>query len=58
SGGQGGGDGEVKVYCWGETVAEIYALLVLATNRKVKRCGAQWIDAGGNVVVDMGTGAA
>ncbi|KAL8719683.1 MAG: hypothetical protein Q9225_003338 [Loekoesia sp. 1 TL-2023] len=55
--GRGGrGNGTVKVYCWGEVVPEIYTVLVLATKRKVKKCGARWIDAGGDVVVDMGTG--
>ncbi|KAL8926869.1 MAG: hypothetical protein Q9208_002678 [Pyrenodesmia sp. 3 TL-2023] len=46
-------DGEVKVYCWGEIVAEVYIVLVLATNRQVNKRGAQWIDAAGNVVVQM-----
>ncbi|KAL9028169.1 MAG: hypothetical protein Q9196_003424 [Gyalolechia fulgens] len=52
---QGRAGGTVKVYCWGEVVPEMYTVLVLATGRKVKRCGAQWIDAGGHAVVDMGT---
>ncbi|KAL8762310.1 MAG: hypothetical protein Q9184_001679 [Pyrenodesmia sp. 2 TL-2023] len=46
--------GQVKVYCWGEVVAEMYAVLFLATNRQVNRWGARWIDAAGNVVVQMG----
>ncbi len=45
--------GRVKVYCWGEVVAEVYALVVLATHRQVNKWGAQWIDAAGNVVVQM-----
>ncbi|KAI4124319.1 MAG: hypothetical protein LQ338_004860 [Usnochroma carphineum] len=56
--GLGSGNARVKVYCWGEVVAEVYALLVLATSRKVKRCGPQWIDAAGEVVVDMDLGGA
>ncbi|KAL9597854.1 MAG: hypothetical protein Q9219_004875 [cf. Caloplaca sp. 3 TL-2023] len=53
-GGGGSGRGVVRVYCWGEVVAEVYTVLVLATRRKIKRCGAKWIDARGEVVVDMG----
>lgn len=47
--------GRVKMYCWGEVVAEVYALVVLATHRQVNKWGAQWIDAAGNVVVQMPT---
>ncbi|KAL8936294.1 MAG: hypothetical protein Q9216_005011 [Gyalolechia sp. 2 TL-2023] len=50
----GGGGGTVKVYCWGEIVPEIYAVLFTATGRRIKGCGARWIDAGGCAVVDMG----
>lgn len=50
----GRGVGQVTVYCWGEVVPEIYAMLVLATNRKIKSCGALWVDSAGDVVVDMG----
>ncbi|KAL8992149.1 MAG: hypothetical protein Q9169_007332 [Polycauliona sp. 2 TL-2023] len=46
--------GRIKVFCWGEVVLEIYALLFLATDRKVKRCGAQWIDYNGDAVVVVG----
>ncbi|KAL8849167.1 MAG: hypothetical protein Q9221_005844 [Calogaya cf. arnoldii] len=46
--------GRVKVFCWGEVVLETYALLFLATNRRVKRCGAQWIDVNGETVVVVG----
>lgn len=44
----------VKVYCWGEVVGEIWALLFMASGRKIKGIGAQWIDAGGVAVVVMG----
>lgn len=43
----------LKIYCWGELVPAIWFLLFLATNRKAKVCGAQWIDASGKVVVQM-----
>ncbi|KAL8772245.1 MAG: hypothetical protein Q9209_002457 [Squamulea sp. 1 TL-2023] len=46
--------GRIKVFCWGEVVLEIYALLVLATHRRVKKCGAQWIDCYGEAVVVVG----
>ncbi|KAL8641427.1 MAG: hypothetical protein Q9226_008638 [Calogaya cf. arnoldii] len=52
--GDGSPVGRVKVFCWGEVVLEIYALLFLATNRRVKRCGAQWIDTNGEAVVVVG----
>lgn len=45
--------GRVKVYCYGEVVLEVYALLVLATHRRVKRCGAQWLDSNRRVVVEV-----
>ncbi|KAL8665163.1 MAG: hypothetical protein Q9168_007752, partial [Polycauliona sp. 1 TL-2023] len=48
--------GRIKVFCWGEVVVEIYALLFLATDRRVKRCGAEWVDVAGNVVVSVGGG--
>lgn len=44
----------VKVYCWGEVVGEIWALLFMASGRKIKGIGAQWIDAGGVAVIVMG----
>ena len=43
----------VKVYCWGEVVGEIWALLFMGSNRKIKGTGAQWIDAGGAAVIVM-----
>lgn len=52
--GSGEGDGRVKVFCWGECVSEVYVALWLATGRRIKHCGARWVDKAGNVVVDMG----
>lgn len=51
----GSGDrGKVcKVYCWGEIVPEIWLLLFMATHRQIKGCGAAWIDAGGEIIVQM-----
>ncbi|KAL8731107.1 MAG: hypothetical protein Q9166_003635 [cf. Caloplaca sp. 2 TL-2023] len=45
--------GRVKIFCYGEVVLEVYALLVLATDRRIKRCGAQWLDSNMEVAVDM-----
>lgn len=49
-----GSEGEVlKVYCWGEVVREVWFLLFIASERRVKACGVRWVDAGGVVVVEM-----
>jgi len=45
--------GLVQVYCWGEIVGHVYLLIFLASKSKIKRTGAQWIDAGGTMVVKM-----
>lgn len=42
-----------KVYCWGEIVPEIWLLLFMASHRQIKGCGAAWIDAGGEITVQM-----
>lgn len=42
-----------KVYCWGEIVPEIWLLLFMASHRQIKGCGAAWIDAGGEIIVQM-----
>ncbi|MCJ1458688.1 hypothetical protein MMC28_009062 [Mycoblastus sanguinarius] len=42
-----------KIYCWGEVVGEVWLVLFLASDRKVKRVGARWVDAGGEAVVVM-----
>jgi hypothetical protein len=43
----------LRVYCWGEVVKHVYLLLYVASNSKVRRLGLQWIDADGEVVVQM-----
>ncbi|MCJ1227901.1 hypothetical protein MMC12_004560 [Toensbergia leucococca] len=49
-----GAEGEVlEIYCWGQTVEHIYLLLFLASERRVKGCGARWIDGAGKMVVQM-----
>ncbi|KAL2037293.1 hypothetical protein N7G274_009982 [Stereocaulon virgatum] len=42
-----------KVYCFGEVVGEIWIVLFLATERKIKGLGAEWIDASEEAVVIM-----
>ena len=43
----------VKVYGWGEIVGEVWLVLFLASERKIKGLGARWVDAGGETVVLM-----
>ena len=42
-----------KIYCFGEVVGEIWIVLFLATERKIKGVGANWIDASEEAVVIM-----
>lgn len=43
----------LKVYTWGEVAPHIYLLLYLASERRLRRMGAQWTDATGQVVIQM-----
>lgn len=43
----------LKLYCWGEIVPHIWLLLFTASHRRIKGCGAQWIDARGEVIIQM-----
>ncbi|KAH9825729.1 hypothetical protein Tdes44962_MAKER00659 [Teratosphaeria destructans] len=45
--------GDMKIFCWGEVVRHIYLLLYVASNSQVRKFGLQWIDAEGQVVVQM-----
>lgn len=45
--------GDVKVFCWGEIVRHIYLLLYVGSRSKIKKLGLQWIDADGQVIVQM-----
>ncbi|GAB7342673.1 hypothetical protein MBLNU457_g0827t1 [Dothideomycetes sp. NU457] len=49
------GLGTVRVFCWGEVVPHVYLLLYVASKSRIKKIGAQWLDAGGEVVVQMPT---
>lgn len=33
----------LKVYCWGEVVAELWNVLFLGTGKKVRGSGAKWV---------------
>jgi hypothetical protein len=43
----------LKVYTWGEIACHIYLLLFLASDRQVRKMGAQWRDARDEVVIQM-----
>ncbi|KAL4874070.1 hypothetical protein BDV12DRAFT_158975 [Aspergillus spectabilis] len=43
----------LKVYTWGEIACHIYLLLFLASDRRVRKMGAQWRDARDEVVIQM-----
>lgn len=41
----------IRFYCWGHIVKHTYLLLYLASGRQLKLTGAEWRDAGGDLVV-------
>ncbi|PYI28706.1 hypothetical protein BP00DRAFT_428120 [Aspergillus indologenus CBS 114.80] len=43
----------LKVYTWGEIASHIYLLLFLASERRIRRMGAQWRDGGDEVIIEM-----
>jgi hypothetical protein len=43
----------VRVYCWGEVVRHVYLMLYVASKSKVRKLGLKWVDAEGEVVVQM-----
>ncbi|KAL4952709.1 hypothetical protein BDW69DRAFT_167058 [Aspergillus filifer] len=43
----------LKVYTWGEIATHIYLLLFLASNRRIRKMGAQWRDSRDEVVIQM-----
>ncbi|KAM0705788.1 hypothetical protein Q7P35_007148 [Cladosporium inversicolor] len=44
---------EVRVYCWGEVAKHVYLMLYVASKSKVRKLGLNWVDADGEVVVQM-----
>ncbi|KAF9893369.1 hypothetical protein FE257_011801 [Aspergillus nanangensis] len=43
----------LKVYTWGEVASHIYLLLFLASERRIRKMGAQWRDGRDDVVIQM-----
>jgi hypothetical protein len=43
----------VKVYCWGEIVGDMWLVLYMTSEGKVKGTNAAWVDGGGLAVVEM-----
>lgn len=43
----------LKVYTWGEIAMHIYLVLFLASERRIRGLGVQWVDARGEVVIQM-----
>ena len=43
----------VRVYCWGEVARHVYLMLYVASKSKVRKLGLNWVDADGEVVVQM-----
>jgi len=44
---------EVRIYCWGEVARHVYLMLYVASKSKVRKLGLNWVDADGEVVVQM-----
>ncbi|KAI9036736.1 uncharacterized protein KD926_001370 [Aspergillus affinis] len=45
----------LKVYAWGEIAVHIYLLLFLASERRIRKMGAQWRDGSEEIVIRMPT---
>ncbi|KAE8133113.1 hypothetical protein BDV38DRAFT_259247 [Aspergillus pseudotamarii] len=43
----------LKTYAWGEIASHIYLLLFLASERQIRKMGAQWRDSRDDVVIQM-----
>ncbi|KKK19012.1 hypothetical protein ARAM_001479 [Aspergillus rambellii] len=43
----------LKVYAWGEIASHIYLLLLLASERRIRKMGAHWRDSRDEVVIEM-----
>jgi len=47
------GLGVVHVYCWGQIIKHVYLMLYVASKSKIRKVGAVWVDADGQIVVRM-----
>lgn len=45
--------GRVKVFCWGEVVQHVYLMLYVASKSKIRKVAPAWIDADGEVIVQI-----
>ncbi|PLB50959.1 hypothetical protein P170DRAFT_436035 [Aspergillus steynii IBT 23096] len=43
----------LKVYAWGEIAVHVYLLLFLASERRIRKMGAQWHDGSEEIVIRM-----
>ena len=44
---------EIKVWCWGEVVRELWLSLLMASRRQTLRSGMAWYDSCGKLVIQM-----
>ncbi|CAF9922350.1 MAG: hypothetical protein GOMPHAMPRED_002529 [Gomphillus americanus] len=44
---------EIKIWCWGEVIREMWLAVLMASRRQTMRLGMAWYDSCGNVVVKM-----
>ncbi|KAH6670600.1 hypothetical protein B0J14DRAFT_545066 [Halenospora varia] len=45
--------GLMKVFCWSNTAPYVYLLIYIASEGKVKKIGATWMDGGSNAIITM-----
>lgn len=43
----------LKIYAWGEIAVHVYLLLFLASERRIRKMGAQWRDSREEVIIQM-----
>lgn len=48
------GLGEVRLYCWGEIVEEIWGIMYKCSLNELVRSGSKWLDADGIAVMELG----
>lgn len=45
--------GTIRFYHFGGVAVHIYLLLFITSKSRVRKCGVEWVDAGGEVVIRM-----
>ncbi|KAJ6257697.1 hypothetical protein Dda_7485 [Drechslerella dactyloides] len=43
----------LRLYCWGEVAVHVWVILYAISDRIVSELALRWVDAGGNVVIEM-----